>query len=142
LRITHISETILSILTKLCPNVPWVILFQSYFLVSYLFIKQNQMILNCNLAVAKMSGVEIGMESQEQYSRRKSLKLNNIQAGMSLEAGNRQKSSVTLAVTAGYIFSLTKIRNCLLFIDSFNQGFHMTNFFSHIDVIKRSPLYN
>jgi hypothetical protein len=26
----HISETILSILTKLCPNVPWVILFQSY----------------------------------------------------------------------------------------------------------------
>ena len=30
LRITHISETILSILTKLCPNVPWVILFQSY----------------------------------------------------------------------------------------------------------------
>ena len=31
LRIAHISETILSILTKLCPNVPWVILFQSYF---------------------------------------------------------------------------------------------------------------
>ena len=30
LRITHISETILSILTKLCPNVPWVILFQRY----------------------------------------------------------------------------------------------------------------
>ena len=30
LRITHISETILSILTKLCPNVPWVILFQCY----------------------------------------------------------------------------------------------------------------
>ena len=30
LRITHISETILSILTKLCPNVPWMILFQSY----------------------------------------------------------------------------------------------------------------
>ena len=30
LRITHISETIMSILTKLCPNVPWVILFQSY----------------------------------------------------------------------------------------------------------------
>ena len=30
LRIKHISETILSILTKLCPNVPWVILFQSY----------------------------------------------------------------------------------------------------------------
>ena len=30
LRITHISEIILSILTKLCPNVPWVILFQSY----------------------------------------------------------------------------------------------------------------
>ena len=30
LRITHISETILSILTKLCPNVPWVILFQIY----------------------------------------------------------------------------------------------------------------
>jgi hypothetical protein len=29
LRITHVSETILSILTKLCPNVPWVILFQS-----------------------------------------------------------------------------------------------------------------
>jgi hypothetical protein len=26
LRITHFSETILSILTKLCPNVPWVIL--------------------------------------------------------------------------------------------------------------------
>jgi hypothetical protein len=33
LRITHISETILSILSKLCPNVPWVqssFLFQSY----------------------------------------------------------------------------------------------------------------
>jgi hypothetical protein len=30
LRITHISETILPILTKLCPNVPCVILFQSY----------------------------------------------------------------------------------------------------------------
>jgi hypothetical protein len=30
LRITDISETILSILTKLCPNVPWVILFQIY----------------------------------------------------------------------------------------------------------------
>ena len=30
LRITHISETILSILTKLCPNVPCMILFQSY----------------------------------------------------------------------------------------------------------------
>jgi hypothetical protein len=30
LRITHISETILSILTKLCLNVPWVILFQRY----------------------------------------------------------------------------------------------------------------
>ena len=30
LRITHISETILSILIKLCPNVPWVILFQTY----------------------------------------------------------------------------------------------------------------
>jgi hypothetical protein len=30
LRITHISESILSILTKLCPNVSWVILFQSY----------------------------------------------------------------------------------------------------------------
>ena len=30
LRITHISETILLILTKLCPNVPWVILFQIY----------------------------------------------------------------------------------------------------------------
>jgi hypothetical protein len=30
LRIAHISETILSILTKLCPNVPWMILFQSY----------------------------------------------------------------------------------------------------------------
>jgi hypothetical protein len=30
LRITHISETILSILTKLFPNVPWVILFQRY----------------------------------------------------------------------------------------------------------------
>ena len=29
-RISHISEIILSILTKLCPNVPWVILFQSY----------------------------------------------------------------------------------------------------------------
>ena len=38
----HISETILSILTKLCPNVPWVILFQSYSLVSYLFVKQDQ----------------------------------------------------------------------------------------------------
>jgi hypothetical protein len=31
LRITHISETILSILTKLCPNVPCMILFQSMF---------------------------------------------------------------------------------------------------------------
>ena len=30
LRITHISETILSILTKRCPNVPCMILFQSY----------------------------------------------------------------------------------------------------------------
>ena len=30
LRITHISETILSILTKLFQNVPWVILFQNY----------------------------------------------------------------------------------------------------------------
>ena len=30
LRITHILETILLILTKLWPNVPWVILFQSY----------------------------------------------------------------------------------------------------------------
>jgi hypothetical protein len=30
LRITHIAETILSILTKLCLNVPWMILFQSY----------------------------------------------------------------------------------------------------------------
>jgi hypothetical protein len=28
LRITHISETIFSILTKLCPNVPCMILFQ------------------------------------------------------------------------------------------------------------------
>jgi hypothetical protein len=54
LRITHISETILSILTKLCPNVPWVILFQSYSLVSYLFIKQDQMILTCNSAVASL----------------------------------------------------------------------------------------
>ena len=101
----HISETILSILTKLCPNVPWVILFQSYVryvwgpkkgprgglkfifcplklmiswivfilhthvgkyfqsiihawlvysLVSYLFIKQDQMILTCNSAVASL----------------------------------------------------------------------------------------
>jgi hypothetical protein len=32
---------------------------------------------------------------------------------MSLEAGNRQKSSVTLAVTAGYIFSLKKIEKAL-----------------------------
>ena len=54
LRITHISETILSMLTKLCPNVPWVILFQSYSLVSYLFIKQDQMILTCNSAVASL----------------------------------------------------------------------------------------
>ena len=54
LRITHISETILSILTKLCPNVPWVNLFQSYSLVSYLFIKQDQMILTCNSAVASL----------------------------------------------------------------------------------------
>jgi hypothetical protein len=54
LRITHISETILSILTKLCPNVPWVILSQSYSLVSYLFIKQDQMILTCNSAVASL----------------------------------------------------------------------------------------
>ena len=60
-----------------------------------------------------MSGLENRMESQEQYSRRKSLKLNNIQAGMSLEAGNPQKSSVTLAVTAGYIFSLKKIEKAL-----------------------------
>ena len=30
LRITHISETILSILIKFCPNVPWMILFQRY----------------------------------------------------------------------------------------------------------------
>ena len=30
LRIKHISETILSILTKFCPNVPWMILFQRY----------------------------------------------------------------------------------------------------------------
>jgi hypothetical protein len=29
--------------------------------------------------------------------------------GMSLEAGNRRKSPVTLAVTAGYFFSLKKI---------------------------------
>jgi hypothetical protein len=54
LRITHISETILSILTKLCPNVPWVNLFQSYSLVSYLFIKQDQTILTCNSAVASL----------------------------------------------------------------------------------------
>jgi hypothetical protein len=39
LRITHISETILSILTKLCPNVPWVILFQSY--VQYVWPKEG-----------------------------------------------------------------------------------------------------
>jgi hypothetical protein len=32
-----------------------------------------------------------------------------ILSGMSLEAGNRQKSPVTLAVTAGYFFSLKKI---------------------------------
>jgi hypothetical protein len=30
-------------------------------------------------------------------------------SGMSLEAGNRRKSPVTLAVTAGYFFSLKKI---------------------------------
>ena len=75
LRITHISETILSILTKLCPNVPWVILFQSYVRyvwgpkkgpiikwliilifkkVSYLFIRQDQMIWTCNSAVASL----------------------------------------------------------------------------------------
>ena len=30
-------------------------------------------------------------------------------SGMSLEAGNRQKSPVTLAITAGYYFSLNKI---------------------------------
>ena len=93
LRIKHISETILSIFTKLCPNVPWVILFQRYVryvwgprgglkwliilifknlllvnqqcqkidtwhitlinLIS-LFIKQNQMILTCNSAVASL----------------------------------------------------------------------------------------
>jgi hypothetical protein len=29
LRIAHISETILAILTKLCPNIPWDILFQN-----------------------------------------------------------------------------------------------------------------
>ena len=50
----NISETILSILTKLFPNVPWVILFQSYSLVSYLFIKQDQMILTCNSAVESL----------------------------------------------------------------------------------------
>jgi hypothetical protein len=44
----------LSILTKICPNVPWVILFQSYSLVSYLFIKQDQLILTCNSAVASL----------------------------------------------------------------------------------------
>ena len=30
LRITHITETIWSILAKLCTNVLWVVLFQSY----------------------------------------------------------------------------------------------------------------
>jgi hypothetical protein len=30
-------------------------------------------------------------------------------AGMSLEAGNRRKSPVTLAVTAGYFYSFKKI---------------------------------
>jgi hypothetical protein len=33
----------------------------------------------------------------------------NVMSGMSIEAGNRQKSPVTLAVTAGYFFSLKKI---------------------------------
>ena len=32
-----------------------------------------------------------------------------LQPGMSLEAGNQQKSPVTLAVTAGYFFSLKKV---------------------------------
>jgi hypothetical protein len=32
-----------------------------------------------------------------------------IQPGMSLEAGNRRKSPVTLAVTAGYFYSFKKI---------------------------------
>jgi hypothetical protein len=34
--------------------------------------------------------------------------------GMSLEASNRRKSSVTLAVTAGYFFSLKKIEKIYL----------------------------
>jgi hypothetical protein len=34
---------------------------------------------NMNALYNKMSGLEIRMESQEQYSRRKSLKLHNIQ---------------------------------------------------------------
>jgi hypothetical protein len=34
-------------------------------------------------------------------------------SGMSLEAGNRRKSPVTLAVTAGYFFSLKKMRENL-----------------------------
>jgi hypothetical protein len=36
------------------PKCSWVILFQSYSLVSYLFIKQYQMILTCNSAVASL----------------------------------------------------------------------------------------
>jgi hypothetical protein len=32
-----------------------------------------------------------------------------LQPGMSLEAGNQRKSPVTLAVTAGYFFSLKKV---------------------------------
>jgi hypothetical protein len=35
--------------------------------------------------------------------------LPGVHAGMSFEAGNRRKSPVTIAVTAGYFFSLKKI---------------------------------
>jgi len=43
-------------------------------------------------------------------------------AGMSLEAGNRRKAPVTLAVTAGYFFSLKKImRENLSSINSLSE---------------------
>ena len=58
LRITHISETILSILTKvmfIMSGVQSIIhAWLVYSLVSYLFIKQDQMILTCNSAVASL----------------------------------------------------------------------------------------
>jgi hypothetical protein len=48
------------------------------------------------------------MESQEQYSRRKSLKLHNKQAGMSLEAGYRAKISGTSSCHRRILFLFKK----------------------------------